>query len=207
MKVNSLLFAVVGIFYGIGSNSIKNDKQLFIKLGEKFSEIGLLIVMLFFSAQFISIFKESNIGAVITAILTNTLKSMPLSGIVLVIVSILVVGTSNLFLTSSVSKWAIISPTLVPMMMQLNMNPAFAQFVFRAGESITNGITPLLAYFVVYIGYLNIYNKDKEKTITIGKGLRIMTPYFIVLALTWILIVVIWYLIGLPLGPGVYPTL
>ena len=203
----SILFAVVGIFYGIGSNSIKNDKQLFIKLGEKFSEIGLLIVMLFFSAQFISIFKESNIGAVITAILTNTLKSMPLSGIVLVIVAILVVGISNLFLTSSVSKWAIISPTLVPMMMQLNMNPAFAQFVFRAGESITNGITPLLAYFVVYIGYLNIYNKDKEKPITIGKGLRIMTPYFIGLALTWILIVVIWYLIGLPLGPGVYPTL
>ena len=58
-----------------------------------------------------------------------------------------------------------------------------------------------------YIGYLNIYNKDKEKPITIGKGLRIMTPYFIGLALTWILIVVIWYLIGLPLGPGVYPTL
>lgn len=203
----SILFAVVGIFYGIGSKSIKNDKELFIKLGEKISEIGLLIVMLFFSAQFIAIFKESNIGLVITAVLTNMLKSMSLSGIVLIIVSLVVVGISNIFLTSSVTKWAIISPTLVPMMMQLNINPAFAQFVFRAGESMTNGITPLLAYFVVYIGYLNIYNKDKEKPITIGKGLEIIRPYFIGLALTWIVIVVLWYLTGLPLGPSVYPTL
>lgn len=203
----SILFAVVGIFYGIGSKSIKNDKELFIKLGEKFSELGLLIVLLFFSAQFIAIFKESNIGVVITAILTNILKSMSLSGIVLVVISLIVVGISNIFLTSSVSKWAIISPTLVPMMMQLNMNPAFAQFIFRAGEAMTNGITPLLAYFVVYIGYLNIYNKDKEKPITINKGIQIIRPYFVGLAITWILIVVLWYIIGLPIGPGVYPTL
>ena len=72
---------------------------------------------------------------------------------------------------------------------------------------MTNGITPLLAYFVVYIGYLNIYNKDKEKPITIGKGLEIIRPYFIGLSLTWIVIIVLWYLTGLPLGPSVYPTL
>lgn len=205
--MTSILFAITGIFYGIGSESIKNDKQLFIKLGEKFSEIGLLIIMLFFSAQFIAIFKESNIGTVITAILTNILKSTSLSGVVLIVVALIVIALSNLFLTSSVSKWAIISPTLVPMMMQLNINPAFAQFIFRAGEAMTNGITPLLAYFVVYIGYLNIYNKDKEEPITISKGLKIISPYFIGLALTWIIIVVMWYLIGLPIGPSVYPTL
>ena len=185
----------------------ENDKELFIKLGEKFSEIGLLLVMLFFSAQFIAIFKESNIGTVITAILTNILKSMSLSGILLIIFTIFVVAISNIFLTSSVSKWMIISPSIVPMMMQLNINPAFTQFIFRAGESMTNGITPLLPYFIVYIGYLNIYNKDKEKPITIGKGLDIMKPYFIGLSLCWIIIVIMWYIIGLPIGPNVYPTL
>lgn len=203
----SILFAIMGIFYGIGSKSIKNDKELFIKLGEKFSEIGILIVMLFFSAQFIAIFKESNIGIVITAILTNILKAFSMSGIPLIIVTLIVVAIANIFLTSSISKWAIMSPTIVPMMMQLNINPAFAQFVFRAGESMTNGVTPLLAYFVVYIGYLNIYNKDKEQAVTLGKGLEIMMPYFIGLAITWILIVVLWYVIGLPIGINVFPAL
>ena len=92
-------------------------------------------------------------------------------------------------------------------MMQLNIAPQFTQFIFRAAESMTNGITPLLAYFVVYLGYLNIYNRDQEKPITIKKGISIMMPYFIGFAITWLFIILMWYIIGLPLGPNVFPTL
>lgn len=202
-----ILFSLTGIFYGIGSKSIKSDKDLINKLSDNFSSIGLIIIMIFFSAQFIAIFKESNIGTVFVVLLTNILKSFPLSGAVLIIISMIVISISNIFVTTSVSKWVIISPTLVPTMMQLNISPQFAQFIFRAGESMSNGITPLLAYFVVYLGYLNIYNKDKEKPITVSKSLDIVMPYFIGLSLTWIFIIITWYIIGLPLGPGVYPTL
>ncbi len=203
----SMLFGITGIAYGIGSKSIKNDKELVNKLEEKFKEISIVIVMIFFASQFIAIFKETNIGTVITIGLTNLLKSLPLSGFVLIIVAILIIGITNLFVPNSIAKWTIISPTLVPAMMQLNIAPQFTQFIFRAGESMTNGITPLLAYFVVYLGYLNIYNKDKDKPITINKGISIMMPYFIGLSITWLLIIIMWYIIGLPLGPGVFPTL
>ena len=56
----------------------------------------------------------------------------------------------------------ILSPVVVPMFMQSNISPQFAQIVMRVGDSMTNGITPLLAYFVIYIGYLNIYNFNKK---------------------------------------------
>ena len=108
---------------------------------------------------------------------------------------------------TSMAKWTIISPVMVPMLMQLNISPQYSQFIFRAAESMTNGITPVLAYFVVYVGYLNIYNKDKEKTYGIIDGIKLMMPYFIWMTLIWILIIISWYLIGLPLGPKVYPTL
>ena len=72
---------------------------------------------------------------------------------------------------------------------------------------MTNGITPLLAYFVVYLGYLNIYNREEKKVYGIRDGIRLMTPYFIALSITWIAIVLLWYLVGLPLGPGSYPVL
>ena len=72
---------------------------------------------------------------------------------------------------------------------------------------MTNAVTPLLAYFVVYIGYLNIYNKEKDKVYTIKDGIKIMKPYLIGLTLTWIAIILLWYILGLPLGPGTYPTL
>lgn len=203
----SILFAVTGIAYGIGSKSIKSDKDLINKLGDKFKDIGIVIVMIFFATQFFAIFKESNIGTVITIWLTNMLKTLPLSGFVIIIFSIIIIGIANIFVPNSISKWAIISPTLVPTMMQLNISPQFTQFIFRAGESMTNGITPLLTYFVVYLGYLNIYNKDKEKPITMKKGLSIMMPYFIGLSITWLIIIIMWYIIGLPLGPEVFPTL
>lgn len=203
----SLFFMITGIAYGIGAKTIEDDKDLFQKLGEKLSSIGILLVMIFFAAQFVSIFKESNIGTIIVVGLTNLLKSLPISGALLLVIAFIIIAVSNIFLTTSLAKWQIISPVLVPMMMQLNMSPQFAQFIFRAAESSTNGITPLLAYFVVYIGYLNIYNKESDKSFSIKEGIGYMIPYFIGLTLTWLIIILIWYIIGLPLGPNSYPTL
>ena len=163
--------------------------------------------MIFFASQFISIFKETNIPTIIVVALTNFLKMLPLSGLALLIISIVIIAIANIFMPTSMSKWTIISPVMVPMLMQLNISPQFSQFIFRAAESMTNGITPLLAYFIVYLGYLNIYNKDKEKSFGIRDGIKLMMPYFIWMTLAWILIIISWYLIGLPLGPQVYPTL
>ena len=61
-------------------------------------------------------------------------------------------------LTSPASKWMMFSPVVVPMFMHSTISPQFAQIVMRAGDSMTKGFTPLLASFVIYIGYLNIYN-------------------------------------------------
>ena len=203
----SLFMIITGIAYAVGAKSIKSDKELVQKLRTKLSDLGIILVMIFFASQCIAIFKETNIGTIILATAANLLKSLPLSGIVLVIVSMIIIAIANIFVPSTLAKWEVLSPVLVPIMMQLNMSPQFAQFVFRAAESMTNGITPLLPYFIVYIGYLNIYNKEEKKVYGIRDGIKIMMPYCIALSVTWIAIVVLWYLIGLPLGPSVYPTL
>jgi aminobenzoyl-glutamate transport protein len=162
---------------------------------------------MFIVSQFIAIFRKSNIGLVVTAWLASLLEHLSLSGIPLIIVSLLLIAISNFVLTSPASKWMIFSPVVVPMFMQSNISPQFAQIVMRAADSMTKGYTPLLASFVIYIGYLNIYNLNKNKPYTIRASLKMITPYFLLISLTWILIVVGWYLIGLPIGPGVYPTI
>ena len=53
----------------------------------------------------------------------------------------------------------------------------------------------------------NIYNLNKEKPYTIRRAFSLITPYFLLIALTWILLVVGWYIIGLPIGPNVFPTI
>lgn len=72
---------------------------------------------------------------------------------------------------------------------------------------MTKGITPLLAYFALFVGYLNIYNPKKEKPITIGAAIKMIMPYCLIMMVTWILITLLWYLTGFPLGPNVNPTI
>ena len=205
--VVALFFVLTGLAYAFGAKSIKNDKDLLGKINNNFAKLGSIFVLMFVAAQFIAIFKKTNIGEIITTWLANLLEYMEINGIVLIIVTLLLIAISNLFLTSASSKWALFSPIVVPIFMQSNISPAFAQIIMRAGDSMTKGFTPLLASFIIYIGFLNLYNLHKDKPITIRKSLQMITPYFLIIAAVWIFIVVGWYITGLPIGPGVYPTM
>ena len=203
----TLLLIIQGIAYGLGAKSIKNDKELIEEVGKKFSKTSYIFVLIFVVSQFIAVFKETNIGLIITAWLANLLENLEFSGIPLIIVTLILIAVANMFLTSPTTKWMIFAPVVVPMFMQSNISPQFAQIVMRVGNSMTNGYTVMLASFVIYIGYLNIYNLNKNRPITIRKSLKMIAPYFLIISAAWILIVVGWYITGLPIGPGVNPTL
>ncbi len=203
----AILFIAAGIAYGIGSHSIKNDKELIEKSSKNFSKLGSIFILIFVVSQFIAIFRKSNIGLVVTAWLANILSYIDVTGIPLILITLLFIALANLLLTSTANKWYIFAPVVVPMFMQSNISAQFAQIVMRAGDSMTKGFTPLLASFVIFIGYLNIYNLHKERPYTIRNSLKLISPYFLLISLTWILVVIGWYLIGLPIGPGVYPTI
>ncbi len=203
----SLLFLLVGIAYGIGARSIKSDKDIVEKATVNFEKIGSLVLLMFVASQFIAIFKKTEIGTVIAGSLANLIQILQFDGIPLMILVIAAIAISNLFLTSPSIKWQIFSPVVVPLLMESNISPQFAQFMMRAADSMTNGITPLLAAFTIYLGYMNIYNKDKSKPIGIIKSIKLIIPYFLVSAFVWLVVIFGWYLLGLPIGPGVYPTI
>lgn len=202
----SIFLLATGIAYGIGAKTIKNDKELFNKAGDYMKEIGTLIIMIFFVAQLTSIFRRTNIGTVILAWGANLISNLSFTGIPLILLVLIVIAVANLFITTPLAKWTVLAPVVVPSLMQSNITPQFAQFILRAGDSMTKGITPLLAFFVIYLGYLNIYNPKKEKPITIRQAIAYVAPYGGIIAATWVLITIGWYLIGLPIGPGVFPT-
>ena len=85
--------------------------------------------------------------------------------------------------------------------MNSNLSPEFAQIVSRFGECATLGITPLLAYFTIYIAYIEKYNQNEEP-ISFSRTLKYQLPYSLLVGLSLLLILIGWYLIGLPLGIG-----
>jgi len=203
----ALLFLLTGLAFGFGSKKFVNDKDVVNGTNEAIKKYGSMILLLFVASQFIAIFKRSNIATVITGILANSLSSFSFGGIPFLIISVIVMMISDYFLTGVQAKWIIFSPVVVPILMQTNIAPQFTQFVMRAVDSMTNGITPFYAYFVLFVGYLNIYNIRSEKPFTIVESVKLMFPYFVIISFTWLLLLLGWYIIGLPIGPGVYPNL
>ena len=202
----SLLFVISGLVYGFASKKFKNDTDIINYCKEPLSRTGSLLLLFFVASQFISLFRRSNIGIIFSGFLANILSSFSFGGLIYVIIAMLIMLLSDFFLTGIEAKWGIFAPVVVPALMRSNIAPQFSQFIIRAVDSMSNGITPLYAYFVIFIGYMNIYNTD-EKPITISSAMKIMLPYFIIISITWLLIIIGWYIIGIPIGPSVYPTI
>ena len=122
-------------------------------------------------------------------------------------VSFIMVMISTIFVPAFGTKWAIFAPVMVPLFMQSSLTPEYASAVFRAANSSVLGITPLFTYFVILIGFIEIYNKRKDDTVSITDGMMLMVPYTVAFILVWFLIVIGFYIIGIPIGPGVGVTL
>lgn len=202
----SLLFAVQGFVFGVVSGTIKKIRDMVNFATDYLKSIGGIFVLIFFAAQLCAALKESNLGVILTASLSNLIAASEFSFIPLVLLILLVSMVANMLTPASVAKWSIIAPNIMPVVMRANITPEFAQLVFRAGDSITNSITPIFTYFVIFIGFIEVYTKNKND-FSIRNCYRIVFPYFGVIALMWIVMLICWYIIGLPIGPGVYPTI
>lgn len=197
----TVFFVIIGLSYGIGAKTIKNNKDFIEALGSSLNGIGKILLMIFAAATFISIFKQSNIGNVIAGAFTNMISNSSFTGLPLVLLLFFATIITTLFLPSSISKWPIIASSAVPALMNVGISPEFAQVVFRFGESITMGLTPVFAYFIVYLAYLEKYSQN-NKSFKLNTVIKYQCPYAVMTLIVFIVVIIVWYIIGLPLGPG-----
>ena len=200
----TMLFVIIGLGYGIVTKTIKNNNDIAEGLGSSLDGIGNILVLLFFASLFINVFEESNIGLVIVAGFSKIIGSLNFTGIWLIIIVFIAVAIANIFVPSSIVKWNMLSGSVIPLFMNASISPEFAQVIYIAGDSITNGLTPILTYFVIYIAFMEKYNKSDE-TITLFGSMKYMTPYFIYITIIWFVLIVGWYLLGVPIGIGSFP--
>ncbi len=204
--MSSLVPIIMGLFlfpalaYGIVTKEIRSDKDMAHKMAKALGTMGMYMVISFFAAQFIAYFSWSNLGIIMAVSGADTLKSLGLTGLPLLVGFIIFSAFLNMFIASSSAKWAIVGPVFVPMFMLLGYDPAFTQLAYRIGDSITNPITPMFAYFAILLAWAKQYDKNMG----LGSLIAVMLPYSIFFAISWIIFFIVWYFLGLPLGPGAY---
>lgn len=201
-----LMTMVCGFIYGFISKNIKDSNEYSVGLSKNFEDLGYLFVLLFFTAQLIGLLEWTNLGEIICCGLVNLLSSLSFSALPLMIVFFIAVIVMTVFMPSAEQKWALASPILVPLMMQANLTPSFTQLVFRIADSIGKSITPFFAYFIVMLAFLEKYNTKENVKITVFGTLKMILPTILLFAGLWLLIILGWYITGLPTGPGIYST-
>ena len=95
------------------------------------------------------------------------------------------------------------SGSVVPLMMNASISPELTQIIYVAAGSVTNGLTPLLAFIVIYIAFMEKYSKSES--VSLFGCFKYMVPYAIAITLIWLVVICAWYMIGVPIGIGAFP--
>ena len=193
-------FILVGIVYGKTVGVFKTASDVPKVMAESLNSLTSYIVLVFVIAQFIQIFNYTNLGTVIAVTAANFLKNAGFTGIPMIICIIAITTFVNFFMTSGTAKWYIFAPIFVPMFMMLGYTPEFAQVIYRIGDSCTNPITPIYPYLPMIIGMASKYDKKAG----MGTIISMMLPYSVAFLVSWIVLVIGWMLLNLPLGPGAF---
>jgi aminobenzoyl-glutamate transport protein len=197
----TVIFLVAGICYGRGARTIKSAVGVINAITETFASLAGLIFMLLLISQFIAYFNFSNIPTVVAAKMADVLERANINAVWLLILFILVIAVLDIIIPGVVPKWAIFAPIFIPLFYRLDVAPQTVLAAYRIGDSPMNVITPLMVYLPFIVVVAQRYKKDAG----LGTVISLMLPYTIITLVVWTVFYVVWYLIGIPFGPG-YPV-
>lgn len=198
-----LFFVTMGCVYGITVGKIKSSKDISRYMAESVKELSGYIVLVFAIAQFIAYFNWSNLGIWIAVNGAEFLQDINFTGIGLIVAYSLFTALLDFIITSGSAKWALEAPIFIPMFMQLGYHPAFTQVAYRIADSSINVITPLSPYMIIILSFMKRYDKNAG----IGSYISLMLPYAVGFLVTWIILLLVFYFTGMPIGPGITPHL
>lgn len=193
-----LLFLVPGIVFGIVAGTMTSSKDMIEGMTHSMKNMAYYLVIMFWIAQFVYAFNVSNLGVLLALQGATALKAMALPAAMMIVGIVILTAVVNIFVGSASGKWGLLAPIFVPMLMTLGISPDLTQAAYRVGDSSTNIITPLMPYFPLVVVYCQRYVKNTG----IGTVTAMMLPYSMWFLLTWTIFLVIYFMIGFPLGIG-----
>ena len=194
----ALIFFAAGLGYGSGAGTLKGSAQVLGSITKSWAGLAGLLFLFLLIAQFIAYFDYSNMAQVAAAQLGDLLEKADIGAVWLLLGFILVTLVVDLIMPAAIAKWAILAPIFIPLLIRLGVTPQTVLAAYRVGDSPLNVVTPLMAYFPLIVVFVKRY----QKSAGIGTVVSLMLPYVLILSVAWVALFVVWYLIGIPLGPG-----
>lgn len=194
----AILFGAAGIAFGTGAGTVTTAKHAVVMMVDGMRAMAPYIVFAFFAAHFVAMFSWSNLGPIAAITGAGVLQAWQLPPPLLLVGVLLFSSFLDLFIGSATAKWSALAPVVVPMFMLVGISPEMTTAAYRMGDSFTNIMTPLMAYFPLILLYCQRY----DRTVGTGSLLALMLPYALAFMVTGIAMTAAWAHFGWPLGPG-----
>ncbi|SDS80462.1 AbgT family transporter [Microlunatus soli] len=192
------LFALTGIIYGGMTGSLRKPGDVPKMMAEGIRQMAPVLVLFFAIAQFLAYFDWTGVGDLVSAASARALGDLGAPPVVLFLGILLALTIINLLVTSGSAMWSLTAPILVPMMLLLHVPAETTQALFRIADSGSTAITPMSPYFVMALGFLQRYRKSAG----VGTLASYTIPLAISMTVTWTVLFLVWWALGIPLGPG-----
>ncbi|NOT34395.1 MAG: AbgT family transporter [Candidatus Eisenbacteria bacterium] len=194
-----LVTLIPGLAFGIAAGRIRSDHDVARMMSDSMGQMATYIVLAFTAAQFVNWFAWSNLGAIIAISGAEQLRSWGLTRAPLLTSFVMFSAVLDVFIASASAKWAILAPVFVPMFTLLGFTPEATQVVYRIGDSVTNVVTPLMPYMPFVLATVQRYSPRAGT----GTVIAMMLPYALAFLVFWTALLLLFYGMHWPIGPGV----
>ena len=195
-----VMFSLAGLTYGFTTGSFTCIKDVNKAMVHQMSGMGAFVVFCFFCGQFQALFSWTHLGTLLAIGGADFLKNVGFTGLPMCVLFVLITSLVNIFMSSGSAKWAIFAPIFIPMFMLLGYHPGFTQLLYRLGDSPTNCFTPMNPYLWMI---LSVAQEKYMPKAAIGTLVSNLIPIAVCLQIVWIIFLIVWMTLGLPIGPGV----
>lgn len=203
----TLIMLACGIIYGKISGNIKSSHEFSLGMSKTFENLEFMFVLLFFAAQLIAITEWTNIGPVLGTRLIDFMSTLQFSGVPLIITFFIIIILMSILIPNTITKWEIASPVVIPLFMRSNITPNMTQFIFKVADGVGKVVTPFYVYYIITLAFLEKYRISEKNQVSVFGTLKLMAPVIVLLGLIMLVLIILWYVIGLPIGVGTYSTL
>ena len=192
------IFLIAGFIYAVSMGKVKSFSQAVDMMSDSVRTMAPFVVLAVIIGQFLFLFNQSNLAQIIAIRGGEFLAGLSVPTQIIILLFFLLSAFVNLFIGSGSTKWLLMAPIFVPMLMQLNVHPIFIQSVYRLGDCCTNHLTPLFAYFAILLTTTQKYDEKAG----MGTLFSAMLPYAGAFILVYAIQILVWVTFNLPIGIG-----
>jgi aminobenzoyl-glutamate transport protein len=191
-------FLLPGMAFGWFNGTFRSQKDFVEGIYHGIKTIVPVLAIAFFMGQFVAYFSYTGLDRMLAFAGGRLLvgADLPIPVLLVLFVGLVIMG--DFAISGMLSKFGVLAPIFIPMFMFVGISPELTTAAYRIGDSVVNIITPLNSYLLIILVVLQKYKRDAG----LGSLISLMLPYSMVFFVAWTAFLLLWYYVGLPLGPG-----